>query len=178
MEKTCKTCGETKPIEDFHRRVVKGKPYTVGSCKRCVNRAEKVRRAAQTPEQKAASDARKKAWEARNADRSKQNKAAWYAANRDRHALLVRNRRLITSYGLTVEDYSAMLDSQGGGCAACGTQDPGTKYGVFHVDHDHTTGQVRALLCSGCNVALGAVNDSIPRMLALVDYLRAHQEGQ
>jgi hypothetical protein len=41
---------------------------------------------------------------------------------------------------------------------------------VLHVDHDHTTGEVRALLCSGCNSAMGMLKDDLYRMQALLAY--------
>ena len=49
------------------------------------------------------------------------------------------------------DDYTALLDVQGGGCAICGAT-PKTRR--LHVDHDHRTGQVRGLLCHRCNRAL------------------------
>lgn len=53
--------------------------------------------------------------------------------------------------GVTDEEYAAMLERQGGGCAICGAT-PKTRR--LHVDHDHRTGGVRGLLCHRCNRAL------------------------
>ncbi len=39
------------------------------------------------------------------------------------------------------------------------------------VDHCHTTGEVRGVLCSGCNLALGHLSDSIEKITALKEYL-------
>lgn len=64
-----------------------------------------------------------------------------------------RKARLKTKYGITIEDYDRILQTQGG-CAICGTKTPGGR-GRFHVDHDHITGKIRGLLCSGCNTKLG-----------------------
>lgn len=53
--------------------------------------------------------------------------------------------------GVSDEQYAAMLDDQGGHCKLC----PSTpKTRRLHVDHDHATGEVRALLCNRCNRAL------------------------
>lgn len=53
--------------------------------------------------------------------------------------------------GVTDEQYDAMLAAQDGHCALCPSK-PGTRR--LHVDHDHRTGKIRALLCHRCNRAL------------------------
>lgn len=62
--------------------------------------------------------------------------------------------RLKGQYGITVEQYEEMLASQNGVCAIC--QNPPAKKQRLHVDHCHTTGRVRALLCWTCNTQLGS----------------------
>jgi len=76
-----------------------------------------------------------------------------------------RTYHLKRRYGLTAEDVDAMIDAQGGKCAACRVGEP------KHVDHDHATGEVRGILCFTCNVALGNVGDDIARLQALAVYL-------
>lgn len=171
----CKTCGIEKPADQYYTQNIRGEPYRQKHCKPCFLRSEKRRRVNETPEQKAASTARKKRWESANAERTRENKARWYQEHKEQHAALVRNRRLIVSYGITIDTYAEMLAEQDAKCAACGSTDTGSKHAVFHVDHDHATGKVRALLCAGCNVALGAIHDDVSRMLALVEYLRRHE---
>lgn len=73
-------------------------------------------------------------------------------------------------YGMTIEQYEAMLERQGGLCASCG--DPFEK--TPHVDHNHETGVVRELLCGPCNLAVGHLKDSAPRAMALALYLERH----
>lgn len=73
---------------------------------------------------------------------------------------------------MTIADYEAMLSLQGGVCAIC-KQSPGTRR--LHVDHDHKTGVVRALLCHGCNLCLGAVDDDISKLQAAIAYLRKYE---
>ena len=82
----------------------------------------------------------------------------------------VSSYRLKDKYGITLEDYDRMFDEQGGSCAVCGTEDPGRK-GRFHVDHNHSTGKVRGLLCMGCNTGLGALKDSPEVLLKAATYL-------
>jgi hypothetical protein len=82
-------------------------------------------------------------------------------------------------YGITVDDYHAMLARQGGGCAVCGTTDPmhGSRNykrrsrTAFDVDHCHKTGMVRGLLCTRCNRLVGLANDDPDTARRLVRYL-------
>ncbi len=79
-------------------------------------------------------------------------------------------KTILRRYGMTPADYKRMLADQNGCCAICGTE----ARHHLHVDHDHTTGLVRGLLCRGCNNALGNVNDSIERLESAIRYLRHH----
>jgi len=74
-------------------------------------------------------------------------------------------------YGLTPEQYGEMIRSQNGKCGVCAV--PFTK--TPHVDHDHSTGAVRELLCTGCNRGLGLFKDSPERMRAAIEYLEKHR---
>ena len=84
-----------------------------------------------------------------------------------------RNNDLKRNYGITVEDHSKMLENQGGVCAVCKKPGDG-RWSQLCVDHDHTTGKVRELLCRRCNMILGQVNDSPLLLNDLASYLRKH----
>src|SRR5262245_60306071 len=80
-----------------------------------------------------------------------------------------RNRRLRSNYGLSIEDYNALLARQGGACAICRKQ-PEQR---LCVDHCHVTRKVRRLLCRRCNLGIGYFGDD-PRLLRrAVTYLEA-----
>lgn len=69
-----------------------------------------------------------------------------------------------------------MLAAQDGVCAICrngeaSKSNRGHRRRRLTVDHDHETGQVRGLLCSGCNLALGGFRDSPDLLLAAASYL-------
>lgn len=71
----------------------------------------------------------------------------------------------LRKYGLNEATYREMLKKQGGGCAICGSKGEATKVTVdheflLHIDHCHTTGAVRGLLCRKCNTALGWLESS------------------
>jgi len=80
-------------------------------------------------------------------------------------------RRLRWQYGITISDYTRLLESQGWCCAICRTVESGTKSGRFVVDHDHKTGKVRGLLCSDCNCGLGLYRDNPDYLVSAAQYL-------
>lgn len=89
-------------------------------------------------------------------------------AKADADPLYHRGLWLKYAYGMTLDQYDELLESQGGVCAACrGT----CSKEYLSVDHDHETGEVRGLLCSTCNLALGYVKDSVDLMRSLIAYL-------
>ncbi len=85
-----------------------------------------------------------------------------------------RTRQLKCRYGLTIQDYDDMLNKQKGVCAICETDEaiPNTGYRL-HVDHNHTTGKVRGLLCTKCNKALGFVENT--NIQKLFEYFKLHE---
>ncbi len=87
---------------------------------------------------------------------------------------VARQRGLKHKYGMSIEQYDEMLKDQGNCCAICGTNTPGHK-GRFVVDHNHKTGQVRALLCSACNTLLGMSKDDPKTLRKAARYLETHK---
>lgn len=83
------------------------------------------------------------------------------------------SRRLEREFGITLEDYDRMLSNQAGLCAICGH--PNKHRRRFHVDHCHTSGAVRGLLCNTCNAGLGQFHDDIRLLESAINYLRIHQ---
>lgn len=71
-------------------------------------------------------------------------------------------------YGITPEDYQEMLAAQGGVCAVCGAG-PGVR--ALAVDHCHTTGRVRGILCPNCNTGLGKFRDDVGLLTRAITYL-------
>lgn len=76
-------------------------------------------------------------------------------------------------YGVSLEQYEAMMAAQGGVCAICGTSDWPGKDNRPHVDHCHETGKVRGILCGPCNNGLGNFGDDPARLRAAAAYLEA-----
>lgn len=68
-----------------------------------------------------------------------------------RDAEKTRDAYLQKTYNITLSEYNAILESQGGGCAICGAT---AKTRSLHVDHDHKSMKVRGILCFMCNKKL------------------------
>jgi hypothetical protein len=108
----------------------------------------------------------------KNKDRIKGQQKAAKAKDPVHTAALERNRQLRSKYGITSAQYDTMLSAQNGGCAICGSTSPKSRFGKFHVDHCHSTGAVRGLLCSPCNTAIGLLGDKPEVAEAAASYLR------
>lgn len=74
-------------------------------------------------------------------------------------------------YGMTAEEWDALWNQQGNACAICRTVESDGKY--WHTDHDHFTGEVRGILCHGCNTGLGNFGDDPVRLKMAIEYLEA-----
>lgn len=82
-----------------------------------------------------------------------------------------RKSSLKRNYGITPEQWDDLFQSQDGKCASCGDVPPEDAKRRFHVDHDHSTGAVRGILCHSCNVALGYLKEDQERITKLGVYL-------
>ena len=91
--------------------------------------------------------------------------------DKEKRNLYSREFKLKKKFGITIDDYNKMLESQNGVCAICLSNKSGGT-GVFHVDHDHITGKIRGLLCQRCNTGLGLLYDSEDILLKAITYLR------
>lgn len=101
----------------------------------------------------------------------------WRLANPKVWAAQQRKARLKKVYGLAPSDFDAMLLALSNQCPICATPfelKPGPTQCC--IDHDHTTGKVRSLLCNLCNVALGSMRDSPALLRKAALYLEAHSK--
>lgn len=87
--------------------------------------------------------------------------------------------KVVKKYGITVEEYRSMLVSRNNLCAICIQPEKrmlGDEPQRLSIDHCHTTGKVRGLLCSQCNSLLGLAGDDINRLTRAIQYLGAQKE--
>ncbi len=146
-EKRCAHCKEMKPVAEFGRLLGGFQPYC-NPCRAAVNRK-----------------------------RLEADKAAGVASVKNRRDYWGRRKwaRLLKEYKLDRDAYLALEKEQGGLCAICGRSESQTVNGTplrLAVDHDHTTGRVRGLLCKACNMGIGKFGDDPDRLQQAVDYLR------
>jgi hypothetical protein len=110
--------------------------------------------------------ARQAAYRAADKEGVKARHRAYYAKNKEKYAAYAKKvanspgmkrrtlkYRLRKTYGLEVMELALLQELQGHACGVCGCQDP-----ALHIDHNHTTGVVRGLLCRSCNMVEGYIN--------------------
>lgn len=86
-----------------------------------------------------------------------------YARNPVKYRNKMRNYR----HGITIEQAELYSQEQNNECKICGDQV------VLVVDHCHTTGEYRGMLCSSCNKMLGFAKDNPTILVAGAEYLNA-----
>lgn len=84
-----------------------------------------------------------------------------------------RDQHLRKLYGLTVDKYDEMWNRQGGCCSICGRHENQFRKRLF-VDHCHTTGNVRELLCAACNFLVGTMETTPDTVAKATEYLERH----
>jgi hypothetical protein len=117
--------------------------------------------------------------------KEKDKKHEYYEKNKE-HILELRrkqrsrtkNNHLIKRYGITLETYEKMVSLQNSKCYICETYVENTKNNYLHVDHNHTTGEVRKLLCMSCNASLGLIKESTDTLQKMIVYLEEHNGKQ
>lgn len=143
-EKRCFSCTNTKSILDFHKGADR--------CKDCAKVYAKEYRE-------------------KNPEKAKAASKTAYKKNQEKHKKRVEVRRLERDYGLSQEDYHAMITKQNNRCAIC---DKAGGFGLekLVIDHCHKSGKVRGLLCRLCNTSLGGFRDDEELLMNAVYYLR------
>ena len=147
--RTCRSCQETKALELFAKNTTGRKDPYRHVCKSCKNAKAKTY--------------------VRDRERAKATQKAWRAKNAEKDAKQ-RRRANWKFKGIDPDIAEQLWNDHNGLCGIC--QEP--IIGQINVDHCHTTGKVRDILCRDCNLGLGYFKDS-PRLLMLADsYLKLH----
>lgn len=158
----CTSCQNVKAFEEFHRRP-RNKSGWDSICKSCSNTNQRAWRT-RNPD-------KVKIYTSRHLEKSRQDPIAHSAKIREGH---------LKKYGLTIESYNKMLESQDGACFTCKKPEPADR--ALAVNHDHSCcpGEsscgkcVRALLCTKCNQGIGQADERIEILESWIAYLRLH----
>lgn len=161
LTKMCTRCQQMLPVSEFTKRGDSGGLRS--HCKACRGQYTKTYKA-ENPER------------AREIQRAAMQR--YYANHLDYHREKSRRQRF-DNYGITQEEFEALLEAQDGVCAICGQPETARHQngGIrsLAVDHDHATGRVRGLLCTNCNHALGKFKDDADRLRRAIAYLEGGQ---
>lgn len=116
-----------------------------------------------------------KQWQLENPERTKELSRNYYLRNKDSHNKRSSENRLIRTLGITQEEYDDIMKEHDGRCDICHTTEPGGPHKKFNLDHDHSTGKLRGILCRRCNTSLGQFEDSVTLMKKAISYLEYHE---
>ena len=152
MSKVCNKCCVERPIERYPKR----DGYPLNKCQDCFNLERRERYRTDTQ------------FRAKILGRKKQHNS---------HSR--RKRGLKARYGLTYDEYEVLFQEQGGLCKICGNPESRYRNGTrlrLSVDHNHTSGVVRSLFCSGCNLVIGNAREDTAVLRNAIAYLEAYAE--
>ena len=119
-----------------------------------------------------------------NMDCRYQQRLRWNQQNKKIRGKSHHKKHHMKQYGLTIEEYEQMEDYQNHCCKICGKheslngKDRKGNRKRLSIDHDHTTGQVRGLLCSFCNLSLGGFKDNIETLENAIKYLKGSKNSK
>lgn len=134
-----------------------------GLCRSCYEKDLRKRNPAFAERQRA--NCRR--WSKKNADKVAESHRVYQRTHRTRIRKYKRRWKLDRRFGITEEQYTAMLSAQNNVCAICGR----SQKKRLAVDHCHKTGAIRGLLCFRCNFGLGWFSDNSDTFKKIVQYL-------
>ena len=107
-----------------------------------------------------------KEWYENNKDAQKANAKKY----RKKNPLSHFKSHIKREYGITLDDYNAMFSNQHGSCAICNTHQKDLEKRLS-VDHCHTSGNVRGLLCNRCNTSIGLFDEDTSILKSAINYI-------
>ena len=123
-------------------------------------------------------NAYQRAWNEANKDKVKKKSSQYRKTHKAKNPNVDRDKHYKKRYGLTVEEYDKISASQNYVCAICSLPESKVKKNgiklILVVDHDHSTGKVRQLLCNKCNIFIGHIETSNAPLSAYIEYLEKH----
>jgi hypothetical protein len=176
--KSCSVCKTAKPLADFWKDSSKadGLCRECKVCKHAYNEKYRLANLVKHNERgrkwnaanRASVAKRLREWRKANPEKSKASKLRHKLKDPERYKQQLRKQSLKKSFGISVEEYDSMFKSQGGVCKICNSLNGKRR---LNVDHCHSTGKIRGLLCGNCNLGLGNFKDSPMVLAAAMAYL-------
>ncbi len=158
--KVCIKCGVDQPIGNYSLRK-EMKDGHINSCKKCGNAVRRKWRR-DNPDRDRATDRR---YSAKHRAKLRLRNAEWQRKNKE-----VTWKNSLKRYNISPDEWNDMFIEQGGCCAVCGIHQSKLKKRL-HVDHNHSIGENRGLLCGNCNTAIGLMKDNPKIMRNAIKYL-------
>ena len=168
--RVCSDCGHRKHVSEYHGKgtATDGTPKYQSYCRPCANQ-RRMRRDARDPEGAPKRLAKARRYNESHREQKREDIRRRRATSPEEYRQREADRHLERKYGLTRIEWVAMLKGQRGKCAICKMKfSEGQK---ICVDHCHTTGRVRGLLCDLCNKGIGAMRDDAELVLSAYRYL-------
>lgn len=172
--KFCTLCSTYQPTTNFHKQA-KSKDGLQYRCKAC----DKIFHKARYLKDKEKINKQTKKWKEENKDKAYATGLEWRKNNSNKVKTYQRTSNLRKNFRMEIEDYENLFASQNGVCAIC--LEPESfihkatgKPARLAVDHSHTTGAVRKLLCKACNNGLGLFKDNPELLIKAAGYLKEH----
>lgn len=110
-----------------------------------------------------------KLWQEKNKEAAKLYRKDYAEKNKAKIVRSAKNNRLKREYGITLEDYEQMYQTQQGKCSICSKEEK-----ILNIDHCHSTGKIRELLCNQCNHGIGNFKDNTELLNKAIGYLEKH----
>lgn len=153
--KACCECKQVQPLAEFTRRR-KEPDGLAKQCRTCLKN-------------------RKRKWTEKNLEHVRETNRSPSLKYAENHPERKREAMMKCKYGIGVKEYHKLLEQQNDGCAICGappTVRPHSTRATLCIDHDHSTGRIRGLLCSHCNHAIGLMQDDPILLEKAAEYLK------
>lgn len=114
-------------------------------------------------------------WAKENRERMNERNRTWVLNNKEHALKLKRFAKVKQMYGLSKTQYLDLLNTHNHKCSICGEKETVSLKGTvwnLSIDHCHTTGKIRGLLCAQCNVGLAKFRENIRYFKNAINYLQ------
>ena len=154
--KTCSKCLSTRPSDQFNKRKANKDGLTVW-CKPCVSTYNKIRKANYSPE---------RVEQLKQMERAYRQSKPYKDYDWSRH--------IAKKFGISEFQYNEMQIAQKNCCQICSINQKDSKR-RFAIDHNHSTGKIRGLLCQTCNQAIGMLKENKDILYSAIKYLEKYE---